>query len=85
MSTPSIQNTIMSNTETTELKISKEISNSSNEEPVAHENIKSLLTSTQRYFILVLAICGGFYSSLRRAYNVSYDETIRKVFGQNRN
>jgi hypothetical protein len=72
----------MSNTETTELKMSKEVSNSSKEE-VANENIKSLLTSTQRYFILILAVCGGFYSSLRRAYNVSYDEALGEVFEQN--
>lgn len=76
MSNTSIQDTIMSNTETTELKLSKEVSNSTIEEQVANENIKSLLTSTQRYFILMLAVCGGFYSSLRRAYNVSYDEAI---------
>lgn len=82
MSTTSIQDTIMSNTETTELKMSKEVSNSSKEE-VANENIKSLLTSTQRYFILILAVCGGFYSSLRRAYNVSYDEALGEVFEQN--
>lgn len=74
----------MSNTETTELKMSKEVSNSSKEE-VANENIKSLLTSTQRYFILILAVCGGFYSSLRRAYNVSYDEALGEVFEQNGN
>lgn len=72
----------MSNTETTEFKMSKEVSNSSKEE-VANENIKSLLTSTQRYFILILAVCGGFYSSLRRAYNVSYDEALGEVFEQN--
>ncbi|CAI8491409.1 unnamed protein product [Hanseniaspora opuntiae] len=82
MSTTSIQDTFMSNTETTELKMSKEVSNSSKEE-VANENIKSLLTSTQRYFILILAVCGGFYSSLRRAYNVSYDEALGEVFEQN--
>ena len=75
MSTTSIQDTFMSNTETTELKMSKE--------EVANENIKSLLTSTQRYFILILAVCGGFYSSLRRAYNVSYDEALGEVFEQN--
>lgn len=74
----------MSNTETTEFKMSKEVSNSSKEE-VANENIKSLLTSTQRYFILILAVCGGFYSSLRRAYNVSYDEALGEVFEQNGN
>lgn len=73
----------MSNTETTELKMSKEVSNSTKEEEVANENIKSLLTSTQRYFILMLAVCGGFYSSLRRAYNVSYDEALGEVFEQN--
>ncbi|CAI8491376.1 unnamed protein product [Hanseniaspora opuntiae] len=83
MSTTSIQDTIMSNTETTELKMSKEVSNSTKEEEVANENIKSLLTSTQRYFILMLAVCGGFYSSLRRAYNVSYDEALGEVFEQN--
>lgn len=72
---------MVSNTESTELELSKEASKTTSEE-VANENIKSLLTSTQRYFILMLAVCGGFYSSLRRAYNVSYDEAFGKVLEQ---
>lgn len=48
-------------------------------EIVSKEDIKPLLTSYQRYFMLLLAVLGGFYSSLRRAYYVPYDEAFRTI------
>lgn len=49
------------------------------EEIIAKEDIQPLLNKYQRYFMLMLAVLGGFYSSLRRAYYVSYDETYGKI------
>lgn len=50
------------------------------EEIIAKEDIQPLLNKYQRYFMLMLAVLGGFYSSLRRAYYVSYDETYGEIF-----
>lgn len=75
----SIQDTIVSKITEAKTLDSKHSANSTSEETVPKEDIESLLTTNQRIFILILAVLGGFYSSLRRAYYVPYDETIGKI------